>query len=122
MFLVHMDLSPQTAFSVDVKGTLSTNHLKCVICVSCFLSALCVHCAVCVLEISPSSAVAGGYRMFLHSSACLNAYAFDLKPPSKIGLPAPSPDLFSLLDRLRGAGLHTLGNKHVEYDGFCCCG
>ena len=37
---------------LDMYWTLSTNHLKCVIYVFCFLSALCVHCAVCVLEIS----------------------------------------------------------------------
>lgn len=79
----------------------------------------CVHCAVCVLEISPSSAVAGGYSMFLPSSACLNAYAFELKPTSKIGFAcSTSPTYLSLVDRPQGFGLHSLGNKHVEYDGF----
>ncbi|KAF5921363.1 hypothetical protein HPG69_019413 [Diceros bicornis minor] len=33
--------------------------------------------SIALYEISPSSAMAGGYSMFLPSSACLNAYAFE---------------------------------------------
>nr|XP_012595082.1 opioid-binding protein/cell adhesion molecule isoform X2 [Microcebus murinus] len=47
--------------------------------------------SITLYEISPSSAVAGGYSMFLPSSACLNACAFEFQPTSKIGLPASPP-------------------------------
>nr|XP_023421930.1 opioid-binding protein/cell adhesion molecule isoform X2 [Cavia porcellus] len=47
--------------------------------------------SITLYEISPSSAVAGGYSMFLPSSACLNACAFMFRPTSKTGLPVPLP-------------------------------
>jgi hypothetical protein len=89
-------------------------------CDLCLLFSLCIVCALCCVCLRNKPLISSG-RWVQHVPSfpclpeCLCTCIF--KPTSKTGLPAPFPDMFSIVG-FKGVWLDHLDNKHGEHNGF----